>query len=129
MNAFVTGLLSGSLGVIVFDTAGSILSIKLKFWYGKLSPGSFILWTAAAGISSRHSSDVLHAAALGCATGLIVGLVDSTLGWWISLRIGAAKLGPSQSTKAGIARTIAGVTTTVGLLGILGGFITFSLGQ
>ena len=119
MIPFATAVLGGIVAVLTLDTIGSLLAKRFGFFYGRLSPISLLLWTAAGALASR-AGVAYFALFLGALAGLVVGLIDSTLGWWISWRIGPGRLRPERSTTPVIARTILQVTTTAACFGAVG---------
>lgn len=87
MFALGIGMLLGILGVLLIDTVGAAASRVLRFDYGFLIPLQVMVWTLSALIASHgsvHSGEALIRGATAC---LVVGVVDSTLGWRLSLRI------------------------------------------
>jgi hypothetical protein len=112
MERFLSGVLFGIAAVLILDTGGAFLSRRLRFAYSRLTPVSFVLWGVTADIASRAAgSDLTKSIILGGLAGLIVGLFDSTVGWWISWRIAASRLKPKMIP----ARTIARIVFTVTL--------------
>jgi hypothetical protein len=116
---FTLAVLSGIVAVLTLDTIGSLLSKRLGFFYGRISPISLLLWTAAGALASRAGTALL-ALFLGVLAGLMVGLVDSTVGWWISWRIGPGRLRPERATPHVIAWTIVRVTIMAACFGGVG---------
>jgi hypothetical protein len=111
MGSLPSGVLFGVVGVLALDTIGAFLSQRLSFRYTRLSPISFLLWAIAAVIASwSEVSDPAKSIGLGWLSGFIVGLVDSTVGWWISWRLGAGRLGPERATTRTIVKIIFRVT-------------------
>ena len=105
MDRFSSGVIFGIVAVLALDTIGSLLSQRLRFSYTRLSPISFLIWAIAAGISTPVLlSDPAKSIGLGWLSGFIVGLVDSTLGWWISWKLGAGRLRPELATTRTMAR-------------------------
>ena len=72
----------GSIGIILIDTLGSLLSRKYRFNYAKLAPLSWLVWIGA-GISV---TTVLGSWKGGLVSG-IMGFIDATIGNYIALRI------------------------------------------
>ena len=86
MNRLLQTLLIGALAVLAFDLIGSILSRAIGFDYTLLAFGSLVIY-AAVGIFASRDFFLLGPIAAG-----IVGLVDSTLGWYLSWVIGPGKV-------------------------------------
>lgn len=111
MDSFLGGVLFGVVAVLTLDMTGAFLSRRLGFPYARLSPISLLLWATAGGLASRGVvSDPAGSIALGCLSGLIVGLIDSTVGWWISWRLGVGRLKPELMTTRRISKVILRVT-------------------
>jgi hypothetical protein len=111
MERFFSGVLFGIVAVLTLDAGGAFLSRRLMFAYSRLAPISFLLWAVAADIASRAAgSDLTESIILGGLAGLIVGLFDSTVGWWISWRMGAGRLKPGLITPRTIAKIVFNVT-------------------
>jgi len=111
MERFFSGVLFGVVAVLILDAGGAFLSRRLMFAYSRLAPISFVLWGITADIASRAAgSDLTESIILGGLAGLIVGLFDSTVGWWISWRIGAGRLKQEMITPRTIARIVFNVT-------------------
>lgn len=77
-------LLGGILAVVLLDSIGSIASRKLNFNYGLLSPLSMLIFGMVGALAAQASSLYIG---IGIAT--IVGLVDATVGWKISVLLNA----------------------------------------
>lgn len=124
MNPFISGIIVGVTAVLVLDTLGSIMSKWLSFPYSRLSLIFLALWAMTAAIASQSGeSALIKSTGLGWAAGLIVGLVDSTLGWWISWQLGASRLKPELASPRVIARVISKLTLRAGAIGALGAFL------
>src|SRR6266567_2383546 len=92
MGSFPSGVLFGIVAVLTLDTIGAYLSQRLRFPYSRLSPISFCFWATSAAIASWSAiSDPAKSMGLGWLSGFVVGLVDSTVGWWISWQLGAGR--------------------------------------
>jgi hypothetical protein len=129
MSVFSQGVFLGISGVLTLDTIGSILAQRLKFWYGRLAPLSIVIWAAAGAFAAQKENEIVLIFILGAATGFTVGLIDSTLGWWISWRLGAAHIrsdgqfrATAISTKI-ISKVIVRVTLKAMFCGVLGAFL------
>jgi hypothetical protein len=79
-------VLYGALAVIVFDAIAAIASLQLGFEYSAAIPGSYMIY-ATTGFFAWKTSGWKGAAL----TGLLLGLVDATIGWGISWLIGPGK--------------------------------------
>jgi hypothetical protein len=124
MNFFIQGVIGGIIAVLALDTIGSILSKQMNFRYASLSPISFMLWGLAGAAASRAGpADGVATALVGGLAGLVVGLVDSTLGWWISWQLGAGRLSSERSKTPIIARIILRVSLLAGVLGFSGALL------
>ena len=111
MGSFPTGVLCGVVSVLLLDTLGSLLSQRLKFQYSRLSPISLSIWAIAALITSWDLvSDPAKSIGMGWLTGFVVGLFDSTVGWWISWQLGAGHPRIQPATTRTVATIIVRVT-------------------
>jgi hypothetical protein len=121
MDIFPLGVLGGIIAVLSLDTVGSLASQRLKFRYSRLAPISCLLWATAAAIASQAGyPDLIKAIGFGALAGLILGLVDSTLGWWISWQLGAGRLPPQIVTSNKIMQIIFRVTMMAAGIGAAG---------
>lgn len=91
----------GAVVVLLFDTVVSFASLVFSFPYSYASVGSFLIY-ATIGYFVFHSSSVRSC--VGAA--LLVGLIDSTLGWFISWKIGPGVIPSTDATISMIAVTI-----------------------
>ena len=116
MRKVIPILLIGSLIIILFDTFASLISVTFQINYLLSIFGSILIY-ALVGFFSAKRSNLLWA---GIASG-IVGLVDSTLGWYISWIIGAGR--PEiEVNLTSIIATIIFVVIVSSLFGFIGGF-------
>jgi hypothetical protein len=124
MAIFLLGTLGGVIAVVSLDAVGSFASQRLKFRYARLAPISCLLWATAAMIASQAGyPDLIKSISFGGLAGLIVGLVDSTLGWWISWQLGAGRLPPQSITSDKIMRIIFRVTMMAAAVGVAGALL------
>ena len=124
MAIFPLGVLFGVIAVLSLDTVGSFASQRLKFRYARLAPASLLLWGTSAAIASQAGhQDVIKSIGFGGLAGLLVGLVDSTLGWWISWQLGAGRLPPQLVTRDKIVRIIFRVTMMAVGVGVAGALL------
>ena len=130
MNIFVKGVLFGVVAVLILDTVGSIMSKRYRFPYTKLSSISFLLWATAGAFASQGGTpDLIKSIGLGWIAGLLVGLIDSTLGWWISWQVGPGRLRPESTACTKIARIVFRVTMLAAAVGAFGALIVGSLAK
>jgi hypothetical protein len=124
MDTFQSGVLLGVIAVLTLDTAGSLLSQRLRFRYTKLTPISLLLWATSAAVASRGAApDLIKSIGLGWMAGLIVGLADSTVGWWISWRLGPGRLRPELVSNRNILRIVFRVTMLAAAVGGVGALL------
>lgn len=74
----------GILAILFIDTVGSITSNKLNFSYSYLSPISFLIYTSIAFWVTRKINRKA-----GITIAALLGLIDATIGWKISMALGA----------------------------------------
>lgn len=84
-------MLCGAVVVLLYDTLGSIASQRFRFAYGRLAPGSYIIY-AAVGFAAASVSHFWT----GALSAAVVGVVDATAGWFISWQIGPGR--PPEGT-------------------------------
>ena len=115
MRRLFQTILIGALAVVAFDLIGSILSLALGFDYTLLAFGSLVIY-ATVGIFASRDSVLFGPIAAG-----IVGLVDSTLGWYLSWVIGPGRV---ENLSVEIALwVIFFVTTEAAVTGLLGAIV------
>ena len=117
MSPFLKVLLGCAVAVVAFDAAASAASRRLGFAYTSAAAGSWAIYAAVGFVAGRHGG--LRAAALA---GAATGLVDATLGWYVSWRIGPGRvpggLTPRQWLSAAVTVTL--LAAAVGAVGGLG---------
>ena len=113
----------GSVIVLFFDTIGSLASKHFRFPYGRLAPGSHVIWTGVGAFAAFSAVDALvaRAAVAGC----VVGLVEATLGWWISWQIGPGQH-PAQLTRSRVATISILVSIRAAIFGGFGGLLVWA---
>jgi hypothetical protein len=113
----------GSVAVLLFDAIGSLVSKHFRFPYARLAPGSYVIWTAVGAFAAFSALDTLLARA--AVAGWVVGLVDATLGWWISWQIGPGRP-PAQLTRSGVATISILVSVRAAVFGGFGGLLVWA---
>ena len=116
MKDTVQIILIGVAAVILYDVVGSLASLSLGFNYQWLVFGSLVIYSVVGYFSGKRKN-----AAFGFLAGALMGLVDSTLGWYISWIIGPGK-SEIEMDATMILGTIAIVTILAALFGLIGGF-------
>ncbi len=116
MKDTVQIILIGVAAVILYDVVGSLASLSLGFNYQWLVFGSLVIYSVVGYFSGKRKN-----AAFGFLAGALMGLVDSTLGWYISWIIGPGK-SEIEMDATMIIGTIAIVTILAALFGLIGGF-------
>ncbi len=109
----------GALTVLLYDTVGSHLSILFGFDYSWLSLGSFLIYAAIGCAASRHSLIV------GVVAATTVGIIDSTLGWYISWIIGPGRT--EEISLGTVVFVVIFVATVSAISGLLGAFVARAL--
>jgi len=106
----------GVAAVLLYDVVGSIASLSLGFNYQWFVFGSLVIYGVVGYFVGKKKNAVF-----GFLAGALTGLVDSTLGWYISWTIGPGK--PEIEMDATmIIGTIVIVTILAALIGLIGGF-------
>jgi hypothetical protein len=106
----------GCLAVIVFDLVASFASRHFGFAYARASIGSYVIYLAIGFFAARGA--VANAVAVAAATAAVAGLVDASLGWAISWRIGPGRL--PEGTSLTIRRWITTAAIVISLAAGLG---------
>jgi hypothetical protein len=124
MSSQAVVLLGGISAVLALDTLGSLASRRRGFSYGRLAPVSYVIWALTGAAAARvNAAAVGSPFVAGAMAGGLVGLVDATLGWWISWRLGPGRLPPERVT----ARLMTQIVFLVGIrataFGAAGGLI------
>ncbi|MDQ2667602.1 MAG: hypothetical protein M3Z05_16520 [Gemmatimonadota bacterium] len=84
-------ILGGCSAVVAFDVLASLASVAFHFPYVRATVGSFLLFVAIGFLAARaRATRRIRAAALAGAT---CGLIDSSVGWYLSTAIGASAPG------------------------------------
>lgn len=77
-------ILTGILSIALLDSFGAVLSRKLNFNYGLLSPVSFAIYTLVGYLVAKHNSlDIV----LAC--NILIGMFDAIIGWNFSMKLKA----------------------------------------
>ena len=85
MDSTISLVLIGAAAVLSYDALASVLSKSSGIRYKNFTAGSFAIYTTVGILAAKWG---VNAAPAGAATGLI----DSTLGWYVSAKIGPGKL-------------------------------------
>lgn len=85
--ALAAGILTGVIGVLSISSIGAAASRFLGFNYALLVPLQMAVWILSAWLAASGSVSPTEALTRGAAVGLVVGVIDSTIGWRLSLRI------------------------------------------
>ena len=107
----------GALAVIVYDTLGSIASLLFDFSYAWFMPGSLAIYVTVGFLASKGDRVSLWK---GLFAGSMIGLIDVTIGWYISWQIGPGALQDTELTLSLFMETATfaiGVATCAGLVG------------
>ncbi len=115
MSKFWNIVGAGVLAALAFDTVASFASLSLGFPYAYASVGSIAIYATVGYVAFRQWS---LARAVGAA--LLVEVVDATLGWYISWKIGPGALPIEQATPAIIAVSIVFVLVFAAACAIVG---------
>jgi hypothetical protein len=116
MPAIVRVLLVGGAAVVAFDALASLASRRFGFAYTSAAIGSWVIY-AVVGFFAADSGSIAAAALAGAA----MGLVDATLGWYVSRRIGPGRVpgGLTMSRWMRVAITVMLLASAAGALGAL----------
>ncbi|QIN78592.1 hypothetical protein GBA65_08735 [Rubrobacter marinus] len=107
-----------SLFVVAFDALGSLAARRLGFPYAVLTVVSLLVYGTTGALAADQSGVTMGTLAAG-----IVGLVDSTLGWAVSRKLGAGRL-PNEAPRPGVsAGTVLLVSLLAAAIGLVGGSV------
>lgn len=120
MSKLFSSILIGIFVVISYDVIGSVLSRSLGFNYGLLGIGSLVIY-GTVGFAAAKEKLVA-----GILAATVVGLVDATIGWYLSWMIEPVT-SIEEVTIFTIAFTIPIVITFAAVAGTIGSFIRRSL--
>lgn len=119
MKQLLIILLIGSLSVLIFDTLGSFASKYFQVNYILFIFGSVLIYASTGYFSARYGS-LIFAIFISA----IVGLIDSTLGWYISWLLGPGRV-DFELNSANIISTVFFVICLSAVFGFIGGLINY----
>jgi len=96
--AFPLTLLGSIVLILACDTAGAWLAQRGTIAYRNLWPVQFGLYVAIGFVAMLALLDLRWVEAVGA----ITGLVEATLGWWITWRMGPGRLPDANGVSIGI---------------------------
>lgn len=115
-------IMVGAATILAFATIGSLAARRFGSAYSKLVLGSFAIYLVV-GFSATCAGALMPSMLAGAMT----GLVESTLGWAISWRIGPGRPAVDNVAPPNILRTVAVVTVLGAVIGTIGGWLRQSL--
>ncbi|HET6577638.1 MAG TPA: hypothetical protein VFG66_04910 [Gemmatimonadales bacterium] len=116
MNQIGTAVVVGASTVLLYDLVASLISRRFGIPYGRFSPGSFAVYAVTGSAAVQPGG--LASAALA---GLVVALIEATIGWALSWRLGPGRPPPERRNASSISTAIAVVTMTGAIVGAIGG--------
>jgi hypothetical protein len=114
----VNVIVLGAVGILLLDTVGSLASKRYGFAYSKLMAGSFAIYLAV-GVAANTDDSIVPSMVAGA----LVALIESTLGWAISWKIGPGRPGMNAVSASTILGTVAFVTGLGVVFGAIGGWL------
>lgn len=117
MKQFVLTVLFCSCIIILFDISASTVSEYFLLNYSYFALGSFLIYAYTGFYCVKHGG--LLSAALGSA---FVGLVESTIGWYLSNLI-LKNYYPSNLSFEAIVSIVISVVLSAAFFGLIGGLI------
>ena len=117
LQDFGASVILGVVAVLVFDTLGSLAARRFRFAYPNLAPGSFAIYMVVG-----YAAGAAEPVSMGILAGAVVALIESTVGWAISWKIGPGRPSVTPSLTV-ILRTVAIVTALGAVFGGLGGWL------
>jgi hypothetical protein len=120
--SFWSAVATFGAAVLIFDAIAATVARKTGVDYRRFAVGSVFFYagagvTVALGVGPGSTWSAVTSASFG--VGLLVGLIDSTVGWWISAVIGpgrvanVAKLLSKPASRQSI--VFSGIVVTVGI--------------
>ena len=111
-------LAGGIIAVLLYDALASWTSAATGFAYGKLAPGSWLIYAAVGFVAARSSG--IPAAIVA---GALVGLVDASAGWALSWSIGPGRIPGFVLTPARWIQVAVFVSVTAAGMAVIGGLL------
>lgn len=120
MTAYARVLLLAGAAVLLYDGLMAVASIQFGFDYASALGvlGSSLLYAAAGFFGARVRTRTRD----GVMAGAFAGLVDSTLGWLLSVLVGVGHAGIEAGPPA-VAVVVVGVTLMGAVFGFVGGIL------
>lgn len=111
--------LLGIISIAVLDSLGSITSREFNYDYTSLVYISYLIYGMTGVLVYRSTSKLF----ISFLAGLILGLFDSTIGWWISdvLEANFARMAIDNITRFSI---ILYVTISTGIVSLIAGWLS-----
>jgi hypothetical protein len=130
LNNFAVAVGIGVAGVLLIDSVGAWASRVLGFRYTILLYPQIAVWAAAGSLAAFGVANIVRAMSLAVAAGAVVGLVDATIGWWISAKIGPGRPrlpDGTEPSQAQIAQMASGAVMFAILTAAVGGALSLVL--
>ncbi|QQS42119.1 MAG: hypothetical protein IPM63_04015 [Acidobacteriota bacterium] len=105
----------GALVVLAFDTAAALASARFGFSYSFAIVGSILIYSSIGFLAFRQ-----WGLGRALAATILVQIVDSTLGWYISWKIGPGALPPDQAIPSVFVATFVFVIVFAAFFGLVG---------
>lgn len=116
-TAWLRIALPGSIAIVLFDVVAAFASRGLGFRYANASFGSWLIYLVIGYLAARHSGKLMDAALAAGAS----GIVEATLGWWLSSRIVPLQVPLNAFSATAIIITVLIVALTAAGIGSVGG--------
>jgi hypothetical protein len=116
-------LLIAFVSILAFDTLASFASKIFQIEYGLFSLGSIVIYTGIGFFGEKYGN-----LALAIISSAITGIIDSTLGWYISWLIGPGRVDAELDLTI-ILSTIVFVAFFASLFGTIGGLISYFINR
>ncbi len=110
--------LCGAVAILVFDVIASVASRELGFPYRYAAIGSWLNYAVVAFAVGQRAT--IRGAVVAT---MFVGLVEASLGWWLSWLIGPGRWAAGTVTPAQVAFILVFVLITAGIIGGVSGTI------
>jgi hypothetical protein len=120
MKPSVTRIVAiASVTIVAFDCLAAFASRRIGFGYANAAWGSLIIQAATGFVAARATGRV----ATGAWAAALVGLVEATVGWWLSMLIGPSGVSDVARGPSEVAFTIVLVVAIAAGLGALAGTV------
>jgi hypothetical protein len=110
-------VLLGGLAIICFDALAAVASQRFGFAYSKASIGSDIIYACIGFLATEGTASITR----GILAAAMVGVLDATIGWWVSWLIGPGRIPTGPPSALELLAAVAVVAILGATAGAIGG--------